>query len=46
MTAERLPLQETSFMSRSQISIGRFSERELHREYSIDDKEGNLIYGD
>lgn len=38
--AERRPLQETSFMTRSQISLGRFSERELHREYSIDEKEG------
>lgn len=37
---ERRPLQETSFMSRSQISIGRFSEREIHRDYGVDD-EGN-----
>lgn len=34
---ERRPLQETSFMSRSQISIGRFSERELHRDYMVND---------
>lgn len=40
--AERRPLQETSFMSRSQSSIGRFSERDLHREYSVDYKEGRF----
>lgn len=38
MTERRL-LQETSFVSRSQASLrSRYSERDLHREYSVEDK--------
>lgn len=41
--AERRLLQETSFVSRSQISLrSRYSERDLHREYSVEEEEEGL----